>query len=84
MVVRRLQKMRKLRGMTQLELAVRTGINLRTIQAYEIGDRDFSNARIDVILKCAIALECRMEDIIDNSLYREFLRDYAEAVQKAH
>ncbi len=77
-VIRRLQKMRKLRGMTQQELSAKTGISIRTIQAYENGDRNFSGAGIDVLLKCAIALHCRLEDIIDNTLYRQLLSEYAE------
>lgn len=75
----KLQSMRKSRNMTQLELSDRTGISIRTIQSYESGGRSFDGARLEVLLKCAIALGCRLEDLIDSEECVRLLRTYGNS-----
>lgn len=66
--------MRQSRGLSQSQLAEKTGINVRTIQHYEQGSKIFDHARIDTILKVCITLNCRLEDIIENPEYIELLK----------
>lgn len=76
----KLQEMRKLRGMSQSELADKADMNVRTLQHYEQPNspKIFDHARLDTILKCAIALECKIEDIIDNKDYLNLIQKYQE------
>lgn len=51
---------------TQKELSEESGINLRVLQHYEQGTRNFNSAALNVILSAAIALDCKVIDIIDD------------------
>jgi transcriptional regulator with XRE-family HTH domain len=71
------QKLKKLRqtcGLSQSQFSEKTGINIRTLQHYEQGSKDFDHARIDTILKACLVLNCRLEDIIENQEYLEMLK----------
>ena len=70
----KLKEMRQAKGLSQSKLAEKTGLNIRTIQHYEQGSKNFDHARIDTILKCCIALGYRMEDIIENPEYLELIK----------
>lgn len=72
----KLKAMRIKAGLSQSELAVKSGISLRTLQAYEQGYKTFDNARIDTLLKVALACECKLEDIIENEDYLDLLHKY--------
>ena len=61
--VRRLQAYRKLYGMSQSELAREAGINLRTLQQYEIGAKDINKAAAATVLSLSKVLKCRPEDL---------------------
>ncbi|QFJ55381.1 helix-turn-helix domain-containing protein [Pseudobutyrivibrio xylanivorans] len=61
--VRRLQAYRKLYGMSQSELAREAGINLRTLQQYEIGAKDINKAAASTVLSLSKVLKCRPEDL---------------------
>lgn len=61
-----LQKIRKLRGMSQSKLAASAGINNRTLQHYEQGAKLIDNAHLSTIIKLCIALNCNIEDILEN------------------
>ena len=65
----RLQTQRKIRGYSQRELAERVGVNLRTLQQYEIRARDINKAAGATLLALAKVLGCRIEDLLeyDNS-----------------
>lgn len=73
-MTKKLKEMRQSRGLSQSQLAEKTGINVRTIQHYEQGSKIFDHARIDTILKVCITLNCRLEDIIENPEYIELLK----------
>lgn len=60
----KLQQQRKKYGYSQRELAEKTGVNLRTLQQYELGTKDISKASVGAVLSLANALGCSIEDII--------------------
>lgn len=73
-MTKKLKEMRQSRGLSQSQLAEKTGINVRTIQHYEQGSKIFDHARIDTILKICVALSCQLDDIIENPEYLELLK----------
>lgn len=58
-----LQKVRRERNLTQSGLSELSGVSLRTIQHYEHGE--FKHGGIVPMLKIAIALKCRLSDILE-------------------
>lgn len=77
----KLKKIRQAKGLSQSKLAGKAGLNVRTLQHYEQENspKIFDHARLDTILKCAIALNCKIEDIIDNREYVELLQKYKKS-----
>ena len=74
----KLKEIRQAKGLSQSQLAEKAELNVRTLQHYEQRSKIFDHARLDTILKCAIALECTIEDIIDNEDYLNFIQKYQE------
>lgn len=72
----KLKEVRQAKGLSQAKLAEKAGLNIRTLQHYEQGSKIFDHARLDTILKCAVALDCKIEDIIDNEEYLELIKMY--------
>ena len=72
----KLKAMRLQAGMSQSQLAKETDLNVRTLQAYEAGNRSFDSARLDTILKVALACRCKIEDLIESEDYLELLNRY--------
>lgn len=70
----KLKEKRQSKGLSQSQLAERTGINIRTLQHYEQGTKNFDHARIDTIVRICVALNCRLEDIIENEQYVELIK----------
>lgn len=62
----RLKFMRELKKMSQSELAEKSGVNKRLIQAYEQGYRDINEAQVVKVLSLAEALECDVYEIIND------------------
>ena len=60
----KLQQQRKKYGYSQRELAKRTGVNIRTLQQYELGSKDIKKAAASTVLTLANALGCSIEDIM--------------------
>lgn len=60
----RLKKQRELSGMSQSELARRSGTNIRTLQAYEQGLKDIRKAQVDTVRKLAESIGCGIGDIV--------------------
>lgn len=75
----KLKEMRQAKGLSQSQLAEKAGLNVRTLQHYEQGSKVFDHARLDTILKCAIALGCKIDDIIDNTEYLELIQKYEKS-----
>ena len=61
----RLQKRRKDAGLTQKELAERSGVKLRTIQQYEMRAKNINKAAAETLLQLAQTLYCSMEDLLE-------------------
>lgn len=59
-----LQKKRQEAGLSQSQLAEKAGLSLRTLQHYEIGDKDIRKAAIETVLALAEALGCDINEII--------------------
>ncbi|MBR5336544.1 MAG: helix-turn-helix transcriptional regulator [Lachnospiraceae bacterium] len=63
-VYSRLQSYRKRLGYTQAALAEKSGVNLRTLQQYEVGDKDISKAAAGSVISLARALHVEPEALI--------------------
>lgn len=63
----KLQQQRKRCGYSQKELAERSGVNLRTLQQYELKTKDISKASVRTVLALANVLGCRVEDLMEYS-----------------
>lgn len=59
-----LKKVRINKGISQSDLANQSGVSLRTIQGYEIGQRDINKASGETLYKLSKALGCLMEDLL--------------------
>lgn len=60
----RLQAYRKMIGMTQRQLAEESGVNLRTLQQYEIGDKDIKKAAAEKVLSLSDVLHVSPEALL--------------------
>lgn len=54
-----------MRGLSQSELARKSGINLRTLQDYEQKHKNINNAKAITVHKLSKILNCNIEDILD-------------------
>lgn len=61
----RLQIRRKRSGLSQRELAEKSGVNIRTLQQYELGAKKINKASVKAILSLAKVLGCGIEDILE-------------------
>lgn len=61
----RLQMQRKRSGLSQRELAEKSGVNLRTLQQYELGAKDINKAAVKTIVSIVKVLNCTIEDILE-------------------
>ena len=61
----KLQRIRKARGLTQRELAQKSGVDIRSIQMYEQRKNDINKAQADTLAKIARCLNCQMEDLME-------------------
>lgn len=60
-----IQRIRRRRGLSQRELAEKSGVNLRTLQQYEIRDKDIEKAAAGKLLAMARVLSCRPEELME-------------------
>ena len=58
------QSLRKAIGITQKELADKTGINIRQIQKYESGEYDTGKMMLRNAITLADALECDVRELL--------------------
>lgn len=61
-----LRELRRAKGLTQRELAVRAGISDVKISYLETGKIKVENIMLRTALKLARALECRPEDLLED------------------
>lgn len=74
----KLKRMRESKGLSQSQLAEKSGVHLRTLQYYEQGRLDFNHCKIEKIFSVALALDCDIEDILDNEETINTIRRYQE------
>lgn len=60
-----LKRIRKKYGLTQGELAKRSGASIRSIQMYEQRKKNINKASVDAIYQIARVLGCSVEDLIE-------------------
>ncbi len=72
----KLQAKRKERGLSQSQLATASEVNIRTLQKYEIGEKDLNSAKLSTLLRLCIALECRLIDILNDPETVQLLETY--------
>lgn len=75
-MTKKLQEIRKLKGLSQSELAAQANLNVRMIQHYEQEVKNLNNARIDIIFKLCLTLDCKLEDILTENAYIDLIKDY--------
>ena len=63
--VSNLEQVRVSRGMTRAMLAEKSGVTLRTIYGFERFYKNIGTTEIDSALNLCIALNCRLEDILE-------------------
>ena len=78
-MTKKLKEMRQAADLSQSQLAEKAGINVRTLQHYEQGSKLFDHARIDTILKICLALNCKLDDIIENQEYIDLIKRYKDS-----
>lgn len=78
----KLKEMRQAKGLSQSQLAEKTELNVRTIQHYEQGSKNFDHARIDTILKICLALNCKLADVIENQDYIDLIDHYEKKLSQ--
>jgi len=62
----KLQMLRKNIGYSQRELAEKSGVNLRTLQQYELKTKDINKAATTTLLALSKSLGCKIEDLLEN------------------
>lgn len=60
-----LKKIRRAAGLSQTELAVKSGVSIRNIQMYEQRNNDINKAQVDILLKLSKILGCNIEDLLE-------------------
>lgn len=60
-----LKRIRRARGLSQIELARRAEVDIRSIQAYEQRSNDINKARAEILYRISKALGCNMEDLME-------------------
>ena len=63
----KLQRQRKRCKYSQKELAEKSGVNLRTLQQYELKTKDIGKASVQTVASLANVLGCRVEDLLEHS-----------------
>lgn len=71
-----LKQNRKLSGMSQKELADRTGLKISMIQQYEQGIRNLNGAKLGTLLKLCNALGCPLSALITDPETLSELKTY--------
>ena len=65
------QCLKKAAGLTQKELSQLAGVNLHTLQQYEIGSKDINKASGQTINSLAQVLHCNFYDVMELDLGEE-------------
>lgn len=72
----KLKALRVASGLAQLDVAVRAGLNLRTYQYYEQGNKPIEGAKLETLLKICLTLNCKLDEIIEDQNLVEVIKEY--------
>lgn len=72
----KLKILRVKKGLSQSELAEASGVKLRAIQTYENNSRQIDKANLLTMCQFAKALDCKIEDMLENEELIELFRKY--------
>lgn len=61
----KLKQIREAAGLSQNDLAVKSGVGLRSIQMYEQRNNDIDKAQGQTLYKLSVALGCSIEDLLE-------------------
>lgn len=61
----KLQSRRLALGLSQSQLAEKSGVGVRMIQHYEQGAKPIDKAQIGTVLRLAVALDCAISEILE-------------------
>lgn len=64
----RVKTCRQLRGWSQTDLAVRSGVNVRNIRQYEQNPESICRAETRTVKSLALTLGCRMDDLLPSQV----------------
>ena len=64
----KLKRIRENRGLSQSELALNSGVHLRSIQMYEQKVNDIDKAQAQTLYKLSRVLGCDIEDLLENPM----------------
>lgn len=78
----KLKEKRMETGMSQSQLAEKAGINVRVLQHYEQMTKKFDHARMDRILRICLALNCKIDEVIENQEYIDLYNKYIEQIKE--
>ncbi len=70
----KLARLRLDRGYSQLDIELATGIGVRTLQRLEAGE--ITNPPLMYLVNCAVALECSIEELVEDEWLQFVERDY--------
>lgn len=62
-----LKKFREAKGLSQSQLASKSGIGIKVIQSYEQQSRDINKASGATLYKLSVALDVKIEDLLNLS-----------------
>lgn len=65
-MISNLKKIRTEKGISQSELAKRSGVNFRMLQHYEQGVKNIDGAKIETLANIARVLNCGISEILDH------------------
>lgn len=66
-----IKEKRELKGITQLELSKRTGINLSLLQKLERGERNINICKLGNLVKISQVLKCKISDLLTDEKLKE-------------
>ena len=70
----KLQEVRQKRNLSQSQLADLAGVSKQVLQRYEIGYRSIDGADLEKLCDIAIALNCKIYDILESDVLIEKLK----------
>lgn len=68
-----MKSLREKAGLSRKQLSEKTGINIRTIEAYEQGLKDINGAKLKTLLKLCLVLDCKLVELITDEETKELL-----------